>query len=72
MKRIKSFIASALIALVVLAGFGLGIIAVGFAIVIGAVFALALRLAGPSLMAEHAKQAQPMHDDVPDAEPQPA
>ena len=51
MERIKSFIARTLIALIVSAGFGFGILAVGFAIVLGGAFALALRLAGPRLIA---------------------
>lgn len=47
MKRIKSVFASAVVGLVVLAGFGFGIMALGFAIVLGGGFALALSLAGP-------------------------
>lgn len=72
MERIRSFFASALIGLVVLAGFGFGIMAVGFAIVVGGAFALALRLAGPRLMAEAEKRAQTMQDEVGASEPQPA
>lgn len=72
MKRIKSILASALMGLVVLAGFGFGIMAVGFAIIIGGAFALALRLAGPRLMAEAEKRTQSMQDEVGTTEPQPA
>lgn len=69
MERIKSFVASALIALIVFAGFGFGIMAVGFAIVLGGTFALALRLAGPSLMAEAEKRAAEVRVDTAEAEP---
>ena len=69
MERIKSFVASTLIALIVFAGFGFGIMAVGFAIVLGGAFALALRLAGPSLMAEAEKRAAEMRSDEAEAEP---
>ena len=69
MQRIKSLIASALVALVVLAGFGLGIMAVGFAIVLGAAFALALRLAGPSLIAAAGQRGEQMRDQAEGAEP---
>lgn len=64
MERIKSFFASALIALIVLAGFGFGIMAVGFAIVVGSAFALALRLAGPGVIAQAGKRAgkTPTHE----------
>ena len=69
MVRIKSFIASALIALIVFAGFGIGIMALGFALVLGAAFALALRLAGPSLIAKVEKRAEEMQDESGGAEP---
>ena len=44
MKKIKSIVASALVALIVLASLGFGVMIVGFAVVIGAAFALAIRL----------------------------
>lgn len=55
MERIKSFIASVLIALIMFAGFGFGIMAIGFAIVVGGAFALAVWLGGPRLI-EKAEQ----------------
>ena len=60
MERIKSFLASALIALVVVAGFGFGIMAIGFAVVLGGAFALAIKLAGPRLNAQAKAQAEAM------------
>lgn len=51
MKRIKTWMAEALVALVVVAGFGLGLMAMGAALVMGLMIALALRLAGPHLTA---------------------
>lgn len=69
MERIKSLLASTLIALVVFAGFGFGIMAVGFAIVLGGAFALALRLAGPGLIAEAEKRAAAMREEPADTEP---
>ena len=47
MERIKSILASMLLAVIVFAGFGFGIMAIGFAIVLGGAFALALRLKWP-------------------------
>ena len=44
MKKIKSILASALVAFIVLASFGFGVMIVGFAVVIGGAFALAIRL----------------------------
>lgn len=69
MERMKSYLASALIALIVFAGFGFGIMAVGFAIVIGGVLALALRLAGPSLMAKAEKRAAEVREKAADEDP---
>ena len=69
MERIKSFVASALIALIVFAGFGFGIMAVSFAIVVGGAFALALRLAGPSVMVKAEKRAAEVREYNADAEP---
>ena len=69
MERIKSFIASTLIALIVFVGLGFGIMAAGFAIVLGAAFALALRLAGPSLVAKAEKRAEEMQDEAASAAP---
>lgn len=69
MERIKSFVASTLIALIVFAGFGFGIMAVGFAIVLGGAFALALRLAGPRLMAEAERRAAEVRSDTDEAKP---
>lgn len=63
MERIKSFITSALITLIVVAGLGFGIMAVGFAIVLGGAFALALRLAGPSLIKEAETRADDLRSD---------
>ena len=65
MERIKNFVASALIALIVFAGFGFGIMAIGFAIVLGGAFALALRLAGPRIVAEAEKRAAQEHPEAP-------
>lgn len=64
MKRIKSLLASALFALIVFAGFGFGIMAVGFAIVLGGAFALAMRLAGPRIIAEAEKRVNPAQDET--------
>ena len=47
MDQIKSIVARTLIAVIAVAGLGFGIMAVGFAVVLGAAFALALRLAAP-------------------------
>lgn len=69
MKRIKSFIAGALMTLIVLAGFGFGIMATGFAIVLGGAFALTLRLVGPSLMADIEQRANEPGTNATDAEP---
>lgn len=66
MERIRNFVASALMALIVLAGFGFGILAVGFAIVLGAGFALALRLAGPRLAAQAERRAAPAQSETPE------
>lgn len=63
MERIKSLFASALIALVVLAGIGFGILAVGFAIVLGGAVALAMRLAGPGLTADVWKRDDRMRSE---------
>jgi len=52
MERIKSILASTLFGLILFAGFGFGIMAIGFAIVLGGAFALAMRLAGPRITAE--------------------
>ena len=71
MERIKSIFVSALIGLVVLAGFGFGLMAVGFAIVVGGAVVLALRLAGRRLVAEAEKWAQSIQDEVRASEPQP-
>lgn len=69
MERIKSFAARTLIALIVFAGLGFGIMAVGFAIVLGGAFALALRLVGPSLIKEAETRAKEMHDEAASGEP---
>ena len=69
MQRIKSFIASTLIALIVVAGFGFGIIAIGFAVVLGGAFALALRLAAPSLIAKAGKRGEDTDEETSGAEP---
>jgi hypothetical protein len=52
MERIKSVAASVLIALIVFAGFGFGILALGFAIVLGTALALTIRLMAPKMHAE--------------------
>ncbi|WP_138923687.1 hypothetical protein [Sulfitobacter sp. BSw21498] len=57
MERVKSILASILLAVIVFAGFGFGVIAIGFAIVLGGAFALALRLAAPRILAEAEKRA---------------
>lgn len=69
MERIKSFLASVLLAVIVFAGFGFGIMAVGFAIVLGGAFALALRLAGPRIIAEAEKCAETATDKPFEAKP---
>lgn len=58
MKPIKSFLASLLMAVIVFTGFGLGVMAIGFATVLGGALALALRLAGPGNIAEARKRAE--------------
>ncbi|MGR3572602.1 hypothetical protein [Brevirhabdus sp.] len=50
MRKIKSMAASLLALAVVVAGLGFGLMAVGFAITIGALFALAMRLGGPEML----------------------
>lgn len=69
MERIKSFLASALFALIVIAGLGFGIMAIGFAIVLGGAFALAMRLAGPRIVAEAKKRANPARDETFEGQP---
>ena len=65
MERINSALASALIGIAVLAGFGIGIIALGFAIILGGVITVALRLAGPRIVAtaERRAAAADMHHE---------
>lgn len=72
MERIKSFFASALIALILFAGFGFGIIAIGFAIVLGGAFMLALRLAMPGLAAAARRHATAERVNRPETEQAPA
>lgn len=69
MERIKSLFARTLIALIVLAGIGFGILAVGFAIALGGALALALRLAGPGLSAKAEWRAETPPEDEAGAEP---
>ncbi|WP_424990582.1 hypothetical protein [Fluviibacterium sp. S390] len=64
MQRIKSLLASTLLALIVFAGFGFGIMAIGFAIVLGGALALALRLAGPRILTEAEKRADTARDEA--------
>lgn len=64
MKRIKSILASLLTAAIIFTGFGFGIIAVGFAIVLGGASALVMRLAGPQIIAEPGKRAETAPDTV--------
>ena len=51
MERIKTLLASLLFGIALLAALGFGLMAAGVALVLGAVLALALRLAGPRLAA---------------------
>lgn len=69
MERIKSLIVSTLIILIVIAGFGFGIMVVGFALVLGAAFALAVRLSSPNLTAEGEKCAEDVHREAAGAAP---
>ena len=69
MERIKSLFAKTLIALIVLAGIGFDILAVGFAIALGGALALALRLAGPGLSATAEWRAETPPEDEAGAEP---
>lgn len=69
MERIKTLFARTLIALIVLAGIGFGVMAAGFAIVLGGAAALAIRLAGPGLSAEAERRAGTPREDAEDAEP---
>jgi hypothetical protein len=69
MERIKSFLASALFALIIFAGNCLGIMALGFAIVLGGAFALAMRLVGPRIAAKAEKRAETAAGEMPLAEP---
>lgn len=62
MKRMKEWMAEVLIALVVLASFGFGLMAMGFALVVGLVIALAVRLVGPHLLAEAEKRASELRE----------
>ena len=62
MKRIKSFVASTLIVLIMFARTGFGVMAVDYAIVLGGAFALALRMTGPSLIAQAKRRAEEMRD----------
>ena len=57
MERIKGWIAEALMALVVVVSFGFGLLALGAALAVGLVIALAVRLAGPHLLAEAERRA---------------
>ncbi len=64
MKKIKSILVSALVALIILASIGMGIMLVGFAIVIGAAFALATRLAASNLRENLSEQARAQGDPI--------
>lgn len=57
MTRLKTLMAEVLVALVVVAGFGFGLMAMGFALVVGLVVALAARLAGPQILTEAERRA---------------
>ena len=77
MKKIKSIMTSALVALIMLASFGFGVIMVGFAIVLGGAFALALRLGADDIRATVDGMIGPRSDasaenDDPNAESAPA
>lgn len=69
MQRIKSFLARAVLAVIVFAGFGFGIVAVGFAIVLGGAFMLALHLAGPRIVAEAERRAETARDETFEGQP---
>ena len=76
MERIKAWTAEALVAFVVMVSFGFGIFAFGAALLVGGVIALAVRLAGPHLLAEaerrasdlRAQAARHVHPDADKAE----
>ncbi len=65
MKKVKSILVSALTALIILASFGVGIMFVGFAIVIGGAFALAIRLGASDLQDKMKAQAEAQAKDAP-------
>lgn len=75
MKTIKTFLASVLATTVALASLGFGVMMVGFALVLGTVFALALRFGDKEMMkdtlhaGEEASAVEPGDDDVKDAAP---
>ncbi|WP_417722039.1 hypothetical protein [Salipiger sp.] len=52
MERMKTWMAGALIAFAVAVGLGLGLVMMGVAMIAGLVVTLAVRLAGPQILAE--------------------
>lgn len=60
MERFKTALVGVVVTLLVLAGFGLGLMMLGFAILLGGVFALALRLAAPRIKDKAERQAREM------------
>jgi len=61
MTKIKSALASALTALILIASFGFGIMMVGFAIVLGGAFALLIKLGSASSTEKPETQAPSEH-----------
>ncbi|MEC9198244.1 MAG: hypothetical protein VX378_11640 [Pseudomonadota bacterium] len=57
MKKVKVWMADVLVAIVLVAGFGFGLMAMGGALVLGLMIAVAMRLAGPHLLAEAERRA---------------
>lgn len=57
MERMKALIAQALVAVVLAVGVGLGLVVMGLAMIVGLVITLAVRLAGPQILAEAERRA---------------
>ncbi|WP_116599939.1 hypothetical protein [Primorskyibacter marinus] len=64
MERMKALIAQALVAGVVAVGMGLGLVVMGVAMIVGLVITLAVRLAGPQILAEAERRATDLRSEA--------
>lgn len=71
MKKIKTLLMGVVVTLIMLASLGTGVMIVGFAIVMGGVLALALKLGSADLwqMCETPPQEQPEDEDASEVSP---